>query len=53
MQKVKVGSLSKPVEAGLKNVNTEIESTVLLGMERWQVQTRKQLKSMLANSVTL
>ena len=45
-------SLSRPVEAGSKNLDTEVESIVLLGMERRPVQTRKQPKSMLANSVT-
>ena len=46
-----MGSLSKPVEADLKNVNTEVESIVLLGMERRPVQSRKQPNSMLVNSV--
>ena len=49
---MKVGSLSKPVEAGSKNLNAEVESIVLLGMKRRPVQTWKQTQSMLANSVT-
>ena len=53
MQKVKVGSLSKPVEAGLKNLNTEVESIELLGMERRPVQTRKQPKGKLSNTTVL
>ena len=52
VQKVKVGSFSKPVEAGSKNLNTEVESIVLLGMKRRPAQIRKQPKSMLANSTT-
>ena len=52
MQKVKVGSLSKPVETGFKNFNTKVESIVLLGMEKRQAKTRKQQKRMLANTVT-
>ena len=47
-----MGSLSKPVEAGFKTVGTEVESIELLGMDRRPVQTRKQPKSMLANSVS-
>ena len=39
-------------EAGCKNINTEVESIGLLSMERWPVQTRKQPKSTLTNSVT-
>ena len=46
---MKVCSLSNPIEAGSKNLNTEVESIVLLGMERRPVLTRKQPKSMLAN----
>ena len=42
VQKVKVGSLSKPVEAGSRKLATEEESIVLLGMERRPVQTRMQ-----------
>ena len=49
---MKVGSLSKPEETGLKNLYTEVESIVLLGMEKRPVQTRKQLKRMLANTRT-
>ena len=47
-----VSSLSKPVKAGSKNLSTEVESIVLIGMEKRPVQTRKQPKGMLANSVT-
>ena len=43
-----MGSLSEPVETGSKKLNTE----VLLGMERRTANTRKQPKSILANSVT-
>ena len=50
---MKVGSLSKPVETGLKNLNTKVESIVLSGTERRPAQTRKRSKSMLVNSVTL
>ena len=49
---MKVGSFSMSVEVGLKNLNTEVKSIVLLHMERWPVQLRKQPKSMLMNSVT-
>ena len=47
-----MGLLSKPVEAGLTNLNTEMGSIVLLGIERRSVQAKKQKKSMLANTVT-
>ena len=46
-----MGSLSDPVEAGSKNLITEVVSMVL-GMERRLVPTRKQPKSMFANSLT-
>ena len=49
---MKFDSLSKSVEAGSKNLYTEMESIVLLGMERRPAQVRKQPKSMLANFVT-
>ena len=52
MQKGKVGSLSDPVEAGSKNLITEVVSMVLLGMERRLVPIRKQPKSIFANSLT-
>ena len=42
-----VGSLSKPIEAGSKNISTEVESMVLQGMESRPVQARKQPISML------
>ena len=50
---MKVCSISKPVEAGSKYLNIDVQSIVLLLMERQPVQTRKQPKSMLVNSVTL
>ena len=37
----------------LRKLNTEVESIVLLGMERRPVQTRKQPKCILAKFVTL
>ena len=46
------GFTFKASRAGLKNINTKVENTVLLGMERQSVQTRKQPESMLVNSVT-
>ena len=49
---MKVDSFSKTVEAGSKNINAKVEFILLLGMERRQIQTRKQSVSMLANSVT-
>ena len=50
---MKVGSLSRPVDAVFLNFSTKVESMVLLGMERWPVQIRKQPKGMLADSMTL
>ena len=50
---MKVGSLSKPVEACLENFDAKVESIELLGMERRPVQARKQPKSYLPASVSL
>ena len=46
------GFTFKLVEAGSRNLITEVESIVLFGMERRPAQTRKQPRSMLVNSVT-
>ena len=46
------GFTLKKVETGLKNLNINVKSIVLLGMEMWPVQARKQPNSILTNSVT-